>query len=254
MIANGYRSSSSTITGSGREGCYAESPQAATVSGSGSVVIAPKAMTVSADIGYGSAPASLGVTLTLTGDNVSESSSPPTLLSGFAPTVEGSLGLKEGALAMTQMASPNAYLSLEGSAVTGASVAGHSTVDGVAVTDYTVDIDLDQLLSTPGLSSDETKTITDALAVLHDQGLDKTVETISVDDAGYIRRVASVTSFGDGATVTQDATYSNFGCTQGSSGLATCSSSSTTSLATTSPSTTIPPAATTLPEATTTTS
>ena len=131
-------------------------------------------------------------------------------LSGFAGLVEGTLGPREGALAMTRMASPNAYLALEQPTVTGATEAGTGTVDGVAVTNYTVDVDLHELVHSAGLSADETTTIEDALAVLDEEGYHGTTATVSVDADGLIRKVVSVTSFDDGGTVTHEATYSDF--------------------------------------------
>jgi hypothetical protein len=203
-------------------GCFSTEHQAVTVTGKGTVNVAPKAMVVSANISSG-----LDVSVRLDGDNVWESggadyglspngdamgSGPGQLLSGFASLVEGTLGPREGALAMTRMASPNAYLTLEQPSVSGAAPAGSGTVDGVPVTKYTVGIDLDQLVFTPGLTTDEITTIKQALDVLKGEGYAKTVDTVSVDADGFIRQVVSVSSFKDGGTVTHEATYSNFGC------------------------------------------
>jgi hypothetical protein len=189
-----------------------------TVTGSGTVTVAPKSMQVSADISGG-----LQVSVRVVGDQVWESggaeygsdggvSGPGQPLSGFASLVLGTLGPREGALAMTRMASPNAYLSIEQVTVDGARATGTDTVDGVPVTTYEVAVDLDRLAHMDGLSADERTTIEHALDGLHEQGYAGTVDTISVDGAGMIRRVVSVSSFGDGGSVTYDATYSNFGC------------------------------------------
>ncbi len=208
-------------------GCFSAGHEApVTVTGQGTVNVAPKAMVVSASIRTGGEPTGLDVSVRLDGDQVWESGGADyglapngdlmagtgQPLSGFASLVEGTLGPREGALAMTRMASPNAYLTLEQPSVTGAAAAGNGTVDGVAVTKYAVGIDLDQLVYTPGLSTDEITTIKDALGVLDRQGYVKTVDTISVDPDGFIRQVVSVSSFKDGGTATHDATYSNFGC------------------------------------------
>ena len=188
------------------------------MTGSGTVTVAPKSMQVSADISGG-----LQVSVRVVGDQVWESggaeygsdggvSGPGQPLSGFASLVLGTLGPREGALAMTRMASPNAYLSIEQVTVDGARATGTDTVDGVPVTTYEVAVDLDRLAHMDGLSADERTTIEQALDGLHEQGYAGTVDTISVDGAGMIRRVVSVSSFGDGGSVTYDATYSNFGC------------------------------------------
>ncbi len=270
-VVNGAKYVPKISADDGAKHCYTETKQSVTTSGKGTVTIQPKAMDVTAAIRDDGAPTGLDVTVSVAGDNVSENSTaiagPSQLLSTFASTVEGTLGRNEGALAMTQMASPNGYLSLEQSSITGATAAGTGTVDGVAVTNYTVGIDLHQLLDTPGLTADETKTITDALGVLDHQGLTKTVATISVDDQGFIRQVVSVSSFKDGATVTSASTNSNFGCAGQAPG--SCPAPTTTTQApaptepaaptteapaTTAPSTTRPPAATgSDPQATTTT-
>jgi hypothetical protein len=134
------------------------------------------------------------------------------LLSGFASLVESTLGSREGAVAMTLMASPNAYLAIEQATVTGATATGTDTIDGVSVTTYAVQVDVHQLVDVPGLSADEVVTIKDALGVLDHEGYQATNDTISVDADGFIRRVVAVSSFEDGATVTHETTNSNFGC------------------------------------------
>src|SRR4051794_6182725 len=208
------------LADSGTQVCHSSQFEPVTVTGSGTLTLAPKAMEVSADISGG-----LQVSVKLQGDRIWESggagygvvsnSNPGgsgQALSGFAGLVEGTLGQREGALAMTRMASPNAYLALEQPTVTGATEAGTGTIDGVAVTNYTVDVDLHQLVHSAGLSADETTTILDALGVLDQEGYQGTSDSVSVDATGMIRKVVSVTSFADGGTVTHDATYSDFGC------------------------------------------
>jgi hypothetical protein len=185
------------------------------VAGAGTINVSPKAMSASANVG-----GNLDVTLTLHGDLVAEGggaaygsvSTPGQPLSGFADLVESSIGPRAGALAMTQMASPNAYFSLEKQAVTGATATGHSAVDGVAVTDYDVSIDVSQLLLVPGLTADEQTTMRTALAKLHTEGYHDSRVEVSIDAEGFVRRIDSVARFADGGTVTFDATYTDFGC------------------------------------------
>lgn len=191
-----------------------------TTTGKGTVNVDPKAMVASASLTGG-----LDVSVRIVGDQVWEDGGagygvtpvgpaavPSQLLSGFAPLVEGSLGRRAGALAMTQMASPNAYLALESQAVTGATAAGTGTVDGVTVTNYDVTEDLSQLPNVPGLSADETKSMQEALGVLTAEHYHSTTARVAVDANGYIRQISSVAHFADAGTVTFAATYSNFGC------------------------------------------
>ena len=214
---SGASASKSQYVGSS---CVLGPREAITVTGKGTINVSPKAMVVSAELSSG-----LSVSVRLAGDMVWESggadyglvpnggtSGSGQPLSGFASLVEGSLGPREGALAMTRMASPNAYLAIEQATVTGAQQVGTGTVDGVAVTNYQVDVDLHRLVDSPGLSADELTTLHDALAVLDQQGYAGTSDTVSVDADGLIRAVTAVASFEDGATVTYAATYSNFGC------------------------------------------
>ncbi len=235
--------------------CMSSGRQAVSVTGSGTVSVSPKVMVVSADISGG-----LQVSVRVAGDQVWESGGagygmaasgsdgPGQPLSGFANLVEGTLGPREGALAMTRMASPNAYLSIEQSTVDGARIAGTGTVDGIPVTDYEVAIDLDQLRRMDGLTADERTTIDDALGGLHDQGYSGTLDTISVDAQGLIRRVVSVSSFDDGGSVTYDATYTNFAC-DGSAGepSATVGVNDCPAATTTSTTTAVPPSSSVTP-------
>ena len=71
-------------------------------------------------------------------------------LPGFAGLVEGTLGPREGAVAMMGMASPTGYLDLVEPAVSSATEVGTSTVDGVAVTQYQLTIDPDSLAHSSG--------------------------------------------------------------------------------------------------------
>jgi hypothetical protein len=185
----------------------------ATVKGSGTVNISPKAMSVTVNSNK-----TLSVVLTMLGDQVrydNDSSNlhvAPVALSDFAETTEGTLGPREGALSQTQLASPNGYLALEAQAITGATAVGSATVDGRSVTNYDVDLDLTKLLTIPGLTPDEQTSIQAALGVLHKEGMTATTVRVSVDGSGFIRQIHSVTQFADGGKVTNDTTYRNFGC------------------------------------------
>ena len=133
-------------------------------------------------------------------------------LPGFAGLVEGTLGPREGAVAMMGMASPTGYLDLVQPAVTSATEVGTSTVDGVAVTQYQLTIDPGSLATAPGTSSEEQSAINAAIQTLTSQGYRTISDLVSIDASGFIRESASTVTFGDGGTVTLDARFSNFGC------------------------------------------
>ena len=203
-------------------------------------------------------------------------------LAGFAGLVEGTLGPREGAVAMMGMASPTGYLDLEQPAVTGASEVGTSTVDGVAVTQYELAIDPSSLASAPGTSPEEQSAINAAIQTLATQGYRTIRDLVSIDASGFIRESASTVTFGDDGTVKLDAHFSNFGCAgtvlmPGQGGVSTpptscvsadtgtapttstaSTASTTSSTTTTGPTqpapTTIPPATPTAPSATTSSS
>jgi hypothetical protein len=183
-------------------------------------------------------------------------------LPGFAGLVEGTLGQREGAMAMLGMASPNGFLDLSQDAVTGAAQVGSGTVDGTPVTEYDVSIDLAQLAQAEGASDAETQAITSAVGLLDHEGYTGTKVDVAIDGAGFIREVKPVAMFSDGGTVTLDATFSNFGCAgtvlmpgqQGSTSTTTaCSSPDTTSTTVASSTTTTVAASTTTTEGPTTT-
>jgi hypothetical protein len=133
-------------------------------------------------------------------------------LPGFAGLVEGTLGPREGAVAMMGMASPTGYLDLVEPAVTSATEVGTSTVDGVAVTQYQLTIDPGSLATAPGVSTEEQSAINAAIQTLTSQGYQTIRDLVSIDASGFIRESASTVTFGDGGTVTLDAHFSNFGC------------------------------------------
>ena len=195
-------------------------PGGLAISGQGTIDTSPFAMVASSDV------AGIGpVTLRDNGTDVWEigggnyglspgatDTGPGSSLSGFAGLVEGSLGPREGGLAMMGLSSPTGDLELDQNAITGASQLGTGVVDGVAVTIYQVSLDPAQQANVPGTTPEEATAIGDALALLQKQGYSGTTIKVSIDDAGYIRQTVSVASFTDGVTQTQETTLSDFGC------------------------------------------
>jgi hypothetical protein len=133
-------------------------------------------------------------------------------LPSFAGLVEGTLGPREGPVAMMGMASPTGYLDLVEPAVTSATEVGTATVDGVAVTQYQLTIDPASLAAAPGTSSEEQSAINAAIQALTGEGYQTIKDLVSIDASGFIRESASTVTFSDGGTVTLDAHFSNFGC------------------------------------------
>jgi hypothetical protein len=191
------------------------------VQGSGVINTSPQAMVASASIGGG-----LDVSVRVDSSTVYEGASSDTGLApaasdagdsgtpipGFANITEGTLGSRQGAMAMMGMASPTGYLDLVQPAISAATQTGTGTVDGVPVTNYLVTTDASQLAGAPGVSAADAQTITAALTVLKGQGYTGNTAAISIDAAGFIRQVKSVDTFADGGTSTLLATFSNFGC------------------------------------------
>ena len=248
------------------------------VKGSGTINTGPFAMVASANIGGGldvsvrvssSVVYEGGSTDTGLTPTASDASASGTSLPGFAGLTEGTLGSREGAVAMMGMASPTGYLDLVQPGIGAASQTGTGTVDGVPVTNYQVTNDLTQLAGAAGTSSAQAQAITDALGLLKSQGYTTNSAVVSIDGAGFIRQVKSTDAFGDGSTVTLLATFSNFGCAgtvlmpgQTGSGVppAGCtspdvpgSSTTTTSTSLAAPPTTISSSATPVPGSATTT-
>lgn len=200
--------------------CGGIGPQNVSVTGQGTIDTSPFAMAVSADVSnFGKLSIRVdstdvwelgGVDYGLTpqpGDN-----GPGSSLSGFAGLVEGTLGQREGAIAMLGMASPTGFLDLSQQAVTGAAEVGAGDVGGVPVTEYDVSIDLTQLAQVQGGSSDEATTIQAAVQELDATGYTGTKVKVAIDGGGFIREVTPVANFSDGGRVSLDATFSNFGC------------------------------------------
>jgi hypothetical protein len=192
-----------------------------TVDGSGVINTNPLGMVASANIGGG-----LDVSVRVDGTDVYEGSSGDnslapqggdasgsgTTLPGFASLTEGTLGTREGAVAMMGIASPTGYLDLIQPAIDAAAETGTGTVDGAPVTVYKVTNDLDQLATAAGTSSAESQTISAALILLKAQGYTADTALVSIDNAGYILQVKSTDTFSDGGSVTLQATFSDFGC------------------------------------------
>jgi hypothetical protein len=189
------------------------------VQGSGIINTNPMAMAASADISQG---LQVGVRVdpttvwevSSTDNELIPQSSDGTgqPLPGFAGLTEGTLGSREGAVAMIGMASPTGYLDLVQPAISGAAEVGSSTVDGVSVTQYELAVDPAALASAPGISSAEVSTITSAVALLTAQGFTTIRDLVSIDASGFIRESSSTVTFSDGGTVTLDAQFSDFGC------------------------------------------
>ena len=142
----------------------------------------------------------------------SSDNGPGSSLSGFASLVEGTLGERQGAIAMGGLSSPTGYLDLDQSMVSDANQTGTGTVDGVPVTIYTISIAPDQGENIPGLTSEEAKAISASDAILKQQGFMGTTVQVSIDPSGYIRQTRSVAHFEDGSTTSSEATFSDFGC------------------------------------------
>jgi hypothetical protein len=142
----------------------------------------------------------------------SSETGPGASLSGFAGLVEGTLGARQGALAMGGLSSPTGYLDLDQSMITGADQTGTGVVDGVPVTIYQISIDPAQAANVPGINPEEAKAITASAAVLSQQGYTGTTVQVSIDASGYIRQTRSVAHFSDGSTTSSESTFSDFGC------------------------------------------
>ena len=140
------------------------------------------------------------------------SSGPGSSLSGFASLVEGTLGQREGASAMLGLASPTGYLNLDQQEITGADFIGTGTVDGVAVDQYRVFIDPSEEADLPNLTTEQSTTISQALAVLAQNGYLGVSTVVSIDGSGYIRQTASTAKYSDGSTSMGETTLSDFGC------------------------------------------
>ena len=190
-----------------------------TISGEGVVHVDPTAMVTTAQV------PNLGeITTRVDGNRVwedgganygmtpSSNNGPGSPLSQFASLVEGTLGRREGAIAMNNLASPTGYLDIAKGAITASSKLDDAVVDGVPVRVYQVTIDTMKSLDRPGLTSEEIGATTAALNLLRAEGYTTTTVRLSIDGLGFIRQAHTVVSFADGGTVTGDTTFSGFGC------------------------------------------
>jgi hypothetical protein len=129
------------------------------------------------------------------GSSSAWNASPGAPLSGFAPSVEGTLGAEWGPVAMLGLGSGSGYLDLVGSAITNASPAGAGQVGGVPVTDYRVTVDPTKLAQVPGLSADQHETVDEALSALGQDGYRSMTDQVAVDAHGYIRQITEVVTY-----------------------------------------------------------
>lgn len=192
-----------------------------TINGEGVVNVDPTAMATTAQV-----PNLGAITTRVDGTNVwedgganygmtpSQTNGSGSPLSQFASLVAGTLGRREGAIAMNSLASPTGYLDFAKAVITSASASGTSKVDGVPVKQFEVTIDTMRGLERPGLTDEEIKATTAALAVLRSEGYSTTTVMLSIDGLGFIRRAQTVVSFDDGGTVEADTTFSDFGCSK----------------------------------------
>ena len=189
------------------------------ISGHGTVDTNPYAMVTVSDVGY------LGtITLYDNGTDVWEEgggdyglsapgkAGPGAPLSGYAGSVEGTVGQVAGALDMQGLAGGTGYLDLEAQEIQGAQPAGRGTVDGVPVTIYKLSESGLQDPGTSGLTPQQVSTIRAADAIIEKSGFAGKTTWISVDSEGYIREQKTEYTLPDGSTVTGDTILSNFGC------------------------------------------
>jgi hypothetical protein len=194
-------------------------PKHVTISGEGVVHVDPTAMVTTAQV------PNLGeITTRVDGTRVwedgganygmtpSSNNGPGSPLSQFASLVAGTLGRREGAIAMNSLASPTGYLDIAKEAITASSKLDDAAVDGVPVHVYEVTIDTMKSLDRPGLTSQEILATSAALKTLGAEGYTTTTVRLSIDGLGFIRQAHTIVSFADGGTVTGDTTFSGFGC------------------------------------------
>ncbi len=142
----------------------------------------------------------------------STTSGPGSSLTGFAGLVEGTLGPRQGALAMLGLASPTGYLDLDAAETSSAGLVGTGTVSGTPVDIYQIVQTPGQGAQVPGLTAQEQLAVTGAMRLLEQQGYTGSTVRVSVDPAGFIRRTQTTDHFADGTTMTSQAVFSNFGC------------------------------------------
>jgi hypothetical protein len=211
--------SGQSVGGSGAPGPGCHGYTFTEISGHGTVDTNPYAMVTVSQVG------ALGmISLYDNGTNVWEvgggdyglagpgQAGPGAPLSGYASSVEGTLGQEAGALDMQGLASGTGYLDLEAQEIQGAIPAGTGTVDGVPVTIYKLSETGLQDPDLTGLTAEQVATIRAADAVIQQSGFSGKTTWISVDADGYIREERSAYTLSDGSTVTGDTVLSDFGC------------------------------------------
>jgi hypothetical protein len=189
------------------------------VTGHGTVNTDPYAMVVESNVG------ALGaITLYDNGTDVWEigggdyglaapgQTGPGAPLSGYASSVEGTVGQVQGALDMQGLASGTGYLDLEAQEIQEAQPAGTGSVDGVPVTVYKLSESGLQDPNIGGLTSEQVSTIRAADAIIENSGFSGKTTWVSVDSEGYIREQKTQYTLPDGSMVTEDSILSNFGC------------------------------------------
>jgi hypothetical protein len=210
----GQKSTNTTV-----ESCWTQASTPSSISGHGTVDTNPYAMVTQTDFG------SLGpITLYDNGTNVWEigggnyglsapgQAGPGAPLSGYASSVEGTVGQVQGALDMEGLASGTGYLDLEAHEIQGAQPAGTGSVDGVSVTVYKLSESGLQDPTIGGLTSEQVSTIRAADAIIENSGFAGKITWVSVDSEGYIREQKTQYTLPDGSTMTGDTILSNFGC------------------------------------------
>ncbi len=182
------------------------------VTGNGTADTAPTALL---------ATTSLGITVRADGTTVWEDAGTgltPSATTGsgdslpsFASLAEDTIGNDVGGVAMLAMASPTGFLDLDQAAVTGAEPFGSGGPKGT-LENYVVSLDPTKLVTTPGITSQESATITAALAELRQQGMTGMTVTLEIDPSGYIHYAGYKVSFSTGDVVGLDTSLSDFGC------------------------------------------
>jgi hypothetical protein len=209
----------SCTTGNGLSPSVSTDGTLSSISGHGTVNLDPYGMVTVSDVGpYGE------ITLYDNGTNVWEigggnyglsapgQAGPGAPLSGYASSVEGTVGQVQGALDMEGLASGTGYLSLQAREIQEAQPGGTGSVDGVPVTIYKLSESglLDP--GVPGLTEEQVTTIRAADAIIEASGFAGKTTWVSVDDAGYVREQKTQYTLPDGSMVTEDTILSNYGC------------------------------------------
>jgi hypothetical protein len=197
-------------------------PQNVTVTGTGVIDVNPKAMVTDANVSnFGRVVLRIDATqvwelLSVDSGGLApdpgETTGAGQSLSSYAGLVEGTLGTREGAVAMLGIASPTGYLELDEQAITGVTPAGTGMVDGQSVTEYHVSVQPAELASDPSASPEQAAAIQAAVATLDAAGLSGTSVQIAVDAQGFIIQSITTYNFTDGGSVTVQGDFSNFGC------------------------------------------